>query len=76
MKDKYPAYVSWETFEKIQAMLRDNYAEYDRNKTRGVPRDGEASPRGARISGAGAYPTPSGVRRCGRNSGVPAPACG
>jgi hypothetical protein len=21
-------------------------------------------------------PTPSGVRRCGRNSGVPAPACG
>src|SRR3954468_4629909 len=29
---KYPAYVSWETFEKIQAMLRDNYAEYDRNK--------------------------------------------
>src|SRR3954470_4434292 len=42
VKDKYPAYVSWETFEKIQAMLRDNYAEYDRNKTRGVPRDGEA----------------------------------
>jgi hypothetical protein len=23
-------------------MLRDNYAEYDRNKTRGVPREGEA----------------------------------
>src|SRR3954463_14166926 len=42
VRDKYPAYVSWETFEKIQAMLRDNYAEYDRNKTRGVPRDGEA----------------------------------
>ncbi len=42
VRDKYPAYVSWETFEKIQAMLHDNYAEYDRNKTRGVPRDGEA----------------------------------
>ena len=42
VKDKYPAYVNWQTFEKIQAMLRDNYAEYDRNKTRGVPRDGEA----------------------------------
>jgi DNA invertase Pin-like site-specific DNA recombinase len=42
VKDKYPAYVSWETFEKIQGMLRDNYAEYDRNKTRGVPRPGAA----------------------------------
>lgn len=42
VKDKYPAFVNWETFEKIQSMLRDNYAEYDRNKTRGVPREGEA----------------------------------
>jgi DNA invertase Pin-like site-specific DNA recombinase len=42
VKDKYPAYLDWETFEKIQAMLRDNHAEYDRNKTRGVPREGEA----------------------------------
>jgi DNA invertase Pin-like site-specific DNA recombinase len=42
VKDKYPAYISWETFEKIQAMLRDNYAEYDRNKSRGVPRPGSA----------------------------------
>lgn len=40
VKDKYPAYISWETFERIQAMLQDNYAEYDRNKTRGVPRPG------------------------------------
>src|ERR1700760_2186088 len=40
VKDKYPAYVSWQTYETIQAMLRDNYAEYSRNKTRGVPRDG------------------------------------
>ena len=24
IKDKYPAYIGWETFEKIQAMLQDN----------------------------------------------------
>jgi hypothetical protein len=42
VKDRYPAYVSWDTFEQIQATLRDNHAEYDRNKTRGVPRDGAA----------------------------------
>jgi DNA invertase Pin-like site-specific DNA recombinase len=42
VKDRYPAYVSWETFEQIQATLRDNHAEYDRNKTRGVPREGDA----------------------------------
>jgi DNA invertase Pin-like site-specific DNA recombinase len=42
VKDVYPAYVSWELFEQIQAMLHDNYAEYDRNQTRGVPRPGAA----------------------------------
>lgn len=42
VKDKYPAYINWETFEKIQAMLKDNYAEYDRNKSRGIPREGSA----------------------------------
>lgn len=42
VNDVYPAYISWETFEQIQAMLADNYAEYDRNKTRGVPRAGAA----------------------------------
>src|SRR6266700_4780102 len=42
VNDVYPAYVSWETYEQIQAMLRDNYAEYDRNKTRGLPRPGTA----------------------------------
>lgn len=42
VKDKYPQYVSWDTFERIQAMLRDNYTEYARNKTRGVPREGKA----------------------------------
>jgi hypothetical protein len=42
VRDKYPAYIPWETFERIQQMLRDNHAEYDRHKTRGVPRDGQA----------------------------------
>jgi DNA invertase Pin-like site-specific DNA recombinase len=42
VKDKYPPYISWQTFEKIQARLKDNYAEYDRNKSRGVPRPGAA----------------------------------
>jgi DNA invertase Pin-like site-specific DNA recombinase len=42
VKDKYPAYIAWDTFEQIRAMLQDNYAQYDRNKSRGIPRDGEA----------------------------------
>jgi DNA invertase Pin-like site-specific DNA recombinase len=42
IRDKYPAYIDWATFETIQAMIRDNYGEYDRNKTRGVPRPGKA----------------------------------
>src|SRR3546814_560224 len=42
VKDRYSPYISWEIFEKIQAMLKENYAEYDRNKTRGVPRPGAA----------------------------------
>ena len=42
INDKYPAYISWETYERIQAQLLDNYAEYDRNKSRGIPRQGAA----------------------------------
>jgi DNA invertase Pin-like site-specific DNA recombinase len=34
VKDRYPAYVGWAEFERIQAMLRDNHAEYARNQTR------------------------------------------
>ena len=41
-RDKYPAYIGWDTFERIQAMIRDNYSEYDRNKSRGIPRPGKA----------------------------------
>jgi DNA invertase Pin-like site-specific DNA recombinase len=42
VKDKFPPYITWETFETIQNMLKDNHAEYNRNKTRGVPRPGKA----------------------------------
>lgn len=41
LHDRYPAYITWDKFETIEAMLRDNYAEYDRNKTRGIPREGK-----------------------------------
>jgi hypothetical protein len=42
VRDKYPAYVTWATYEKIQRMLHDNRAEYLRLKSRGIPRDGAA----------------------------------
>ena len=40
--DKYPAYIDWPQYEKIQAMLDENRAEYTRDRTRGVPRAGAA----------------------------------
>jgi DNA invertase Pin-like site-specific DNA recombinase len=52
VNDVYEAYISWETFERIQSLLRDNYAEYDRNKTRGVPREGAALLQGIVYCGA------------------------
>jgi DNA invertase Pin-like site-specific DNA recombinase len=42
LRDKYPAYIGWVTFERIQGMIRDNHSEYDRNQSRGVPRPGKA----------------------------------
>jgi DNA invertase Pin-like site-specific DNA recombinase len=42
VKDKYPAYVSWDDFEKIDAMLKDNHSEYKARQSRGIPRDGKA----------------------------------
>src|SRR5262249_51440362 len=42
LHDHYPAYISWKDFESIEAMLQDNHAEYKRNRTRGVPREGKA----------------------------------
>ena len=41
VKDRYPAYVDWATYEKVQAILADNRAEYMRTKSRGAPREGE-----------------------------------
>ena len=41
VKDRYPAYIDWRTYEKIRDMMSDNRAEYMRNKTRGAPREGE-----------------------------------
>ena len=46
VKDRYPAYLDWQGFEKVQAMLRDNHAEYRRNYTCGMPRDGSGSATG------------------------------
>jgi DNA invertase Pin-like site-specific DNA recombinase len=40
--DRYPAYVTWETFERIEAILDDNYAAYEHHRRRGVPRQGAA----------------------------------
>jgi DNA invertase Pin-like site-specific DNA recombinase len=40
--DRYPAYITWETFERIQAIVDDNYATYEHNKRRGIPRQGAA----------------------------------
>ena len=42
VRDKYPAYVSWNDFQKIAAMLRENHSDYIRRQTSGVPRDGKA----------------------------------
>ena len=42
VNDVYPAYISWQTYEQNQSQLMNNYAEYDRNKTRGIPRPGAA----------------------------------
>lgn len=42
IQDKYPAFIAWETFEKIQEMLKNNYAVYDRDNVSGIPRSGAA----------------------------------
>jgi DNA invertase Pin-like site-specific DNA recombinase len=41
VKDRYPAYVDWTTYEMIRNVIKDNRAEYMRTKTRGAPRDGD-----------------------------------
>ena len=41
VKDRYPAYIDWPSYERIRCIVSDNRAEYMRTKTRGAPRDGE-----------------------------------
>jgi hypothetical protein len=52
VKDTYPAYISWETFERIQAMLAENAATHDDNTCRGAPREGAALLQGLVYCGA------------------------
>ena len=42
IQEKHPAYISWQRYHQIQAMLADNYAQYRKNQTRGIPRPGAA----------------------------------
>lgn len=42
VRDRFPAYISWQTHEAIVATLQDNHADYRRKGTRGVPRGGAA----------------------------------
>lgn len=41
VKGRYPAYIDWQTYEKFRSIIKDNRAEYMRNKTRGAPRNGD-----------------------------------
>jgi DNA invertase Pin-like site-specific DNA recombinase len=51
IQQKYPAYISWESYHRIQAMLADNYAQYRKNQTRGTPRQGAALLQGIAFCG-------------------------
>ena len=51
IRGKYPAYIPWATYDRIQAMLRDNYAQYRTNQTRGCARDGSALLQGLAFCG-------------------------
>jgi DNA invertase Pin-like site-specific DNA recombinase len=42
LQDRWPGYIDWDTFERIQAMLSDNHADYKKKRSRGIPRDGQA----------------------------------
>jgi len=59
VKDRYEAYISWETFERIQAMMRENALNYKGHQTRGIPREGVALLQGLAYCG-----------QCGHKMGV------
>src|SRR5258708_33920142 len=41
VKDRYPAYLDWPTYETIRSTIIDNRAEYMRIKTQGAPPDAD-----------------------------------
>ena len=41
VKDRYPAYMPWRTYQANQDILADNRADYMARKSRGTPREGE-----------------------------------
>ena len=40
--NRSPADITWQTFARMQALVDDNYATYEQNKRRGIPRQGAA----------------------------------
>jgi DNA invertase Pin-like site-specific DNA recombinase len=42
LKESFSGYVNWDEYERIQEILKDNRAEYERKLTRGIAREGEA----------------------------------
>lgn len=42
ISDNHPAYITYEEYQRNQAQIRSNYAEYQRRQSTGVPRSGES----------------------------------
>lgn len=40
--NKFPSYIEWRLFDKIQNMIKENYADYKKIQTKGTPRSGLA----------------------------------
>lgn len=53
--DRYPAYISWDTFEQIQERLQNNYADYKKRFSEGVPHQGSALLQGIAYCGECAH---------------------
>jgi DNA invertase Pin-like site-specific DNA recombinase len=66
LKDHHPSYISWENYEQIQETLADNRAEYRRQMTRGIARDGDALLQGIVYCGECAHKMNVAYHRRGR----------